>query len=60
MIMTAYYSIPFMLFYFAKKRQDLTHKNVFLHFGAFILACGTTHLIDMITVWVLIYRLGEW
>ena len=58
MIMTAYYSIPFMLFYFAKKRQDLTHKYVFLLFGAFILACGTTHLIDMITVWVPIYRLG--
>jgi signal transduction histidine kinase len=58
MIMTAYYSIPFMLFYFAQKRQDLTHKYVFLLFGAFILACGTTHLIDMITVWVPIYRLG--
>ena len=58
LIMLAYYSIPFMLFYFAKKRQDLTHKYVFLLFGAFILACGTTHLIDMITVWVPIYRLG--
>lgn len=57
-IMLAYYSIPFMLFYFARERQDLTHKYVFLLFGSFILACGTTHLIDMITVWVPIYRLG--
>jgi signal transduction histidine kinase len=54
----AYYSIPFMLFYFAKTRQDLAHKHVFILFGAFILLCGTTHVMDIWTAWVPTYRLA--
>ncbi|MFD2514768.1 ATP-binding protein [Pontibacter locisalis] len=54
----AYYSIPLMLFYFAKKRQDLAHKYVFFLFAAFILLCGTTHILDIWTAWVPTYRLA--
>lgn len=54
----AYYSIPLMLFYFARTRQDLAHKYVFFLFGAFIMLCGTTHVLDIWTAWVPTYRLA--
>ncbi|MFD2998738.1 ATP-binding protein [Pontibacter toksunensis] len=54
----AYYSIPLMLLYFAKTRQDLAHKHVFFLFAAFILLCGTTHVLDIWTAWVPTYRLA--
>lgn len=47
----AYYSIPFALVYFVWKRQDLAFPSVFLLFGAFILACGTTHVMGIWTIW---------
>ena len=47
----AYFSIPFMLFYLTKRRRDLVQKHVFILFGMFILACGTTHWLDIWTVW---------
>lgn len=54
----AYYSIPLMLLYFAKTRQDLAHKHVFFLFAAFIMLCGTTHVLDIWTAWVPTYRLA--
>ncbi|RDV16573.1 GHKL domain-containing protein [Pontibacter diazotrophicus] len=54
----AYYSIPLMLLYFARTRQDLAHKHVFFLFAAFILLCGTTHVLDIWTAWVPTYRLA--
>ncbi|WP_299703075.1 HAMP domain-containing sensor histidine kinase [uncultured Pontibacter sp.] len=57
LIAMAYYSLPLLLFYFAKKRTDLTHKYVFWLFAAFIFACGTTHIVDIWTIWVPTYRL---
>jgi len=47
----AYYSIPMCLVYFAQQRADLPFKGVFWLFGAFIVACGTTHLVDVWTLW---------
>jgi signal transduction histidine kinase len=49
-IALSYYSIPLALAWFAWRRRDLTHRWLFLLFGAFILACGTTHLFH---IWVL-------
>jgi PAS domain S-box-containing protein len=57
LIALAYYAIPVLLFVFARKRRDLTFHWIFLAFGAFILACGTTHLLAVWTVWHPIYRL---
>ncbi len=51
----AYYSIPFALLVFAYRRRDLKYRWMFLLFGAFILACGTTHLIGVWTLWQPIY-----
>ncbi|MBW4423642.1 MAG: response regulator [Nostoc desertorum CM1-VF14] len=50
-IAIAYYSIPATLFYFVRKRQDLPFDWIFLLFSAFIVACGTTHLIEIWTLW---------
>ncbi len=53
----AYYAIPFLLFYFVRKRRDVTFKGIFVAFGIFILACGATHVMGAVTVWIPIYRL---
>lgn len=47
----AYYSIPITLLYFSQKRRDLPYKWIFVLFSVFILACGTTHLMAVWTIW---------
>ncbi|WP_414579093.1 ATP-binding protein [Anabaena sp. CCY 9402-a] len=51
LIAIAYYSIPATLFYFVRKRQDLPFHWIFLLFSGFIVACGTTHLLEIWTLW---------
>lgn len=51
LIAIAYFSIPTMLVYFVRKRQDTPFTQVFLLFGGFILACGVGHVIDIWTLW---------
>ncbi|MGI0492867.1 PAS domain-containing protein [Alkalinema pantanalense CENA528] len=51
MIALAYYSIPITLIYFVRKRKDLPFDWIFLLFGAFIISCGTTHLLAIWTLW---------
>ncbi|HJK90282.1 MAG TPA: histidine kinase dimerization/phospho-acceptor domain-containing protein, partial [Polyangiaceae bacterium LLY-WYZ-15_(1-7)] len=53
----AYFTIPLALLVFVRRREDLAFRRVFLLFSAFILACGTTHLFDIVTVWTPMYRL---
>ncbi|TRX01959.1 PAS domain S-box protein, partial [Candidatus Methylobacter oryzae] len=50
-IALAYFSIPFALLYFVKKRNDLAYRWVFVLFGVFICLCGTTHLFSIWTIW---------
>jgi PAS domain S-box-containing protein len=50
-IALAYYSIPFVLLYFASHRRDLMFRWVFYMFGIFILGCGTTHIMGIWTLW---------
>lgn len=57
LIALAYYSIPVALLYFVQKRKDLPFPWVFIMFGAFILACGTTHLMGVWTMWQPVYWL---
>jgi PAS domain S-box-containing protein len=47
----AYYSIPLTLTYFVSKRRDLPFNWIFLLFGAFIISCGTTHILEIWTLW---------
>jgi PAS domain S-box-containing protein len=58
LIALAYYSIPIALFYFVRQRQDLPFKWMFLLFGAFIISCGTTHLLEIWTLWYPTYWLS--
>jgi signal transduction histidine kinase len=51
LITLAYYSIPIMLVYFVYKRRDLPFDKIFLLFGAFIVSCGTGHLMELWTLW---------
>ncbi|MCP6762469.1 MAG: ATP-binding protein [Fischerella sp. CENA71] len=50
-IALSYYSIPLTLIYFVRKREDVPFKNVFFLFGAFIISCGTTHIMEVWTLW---------
>lgn len=47
----SYFSIPIALAYFAYRRKDLRFRWVFVLFGIFILACGTTHAMGIWTLW---------
>jgi PAS domain S-box-containing protein len=51
LIAIAYFSIPLTLIYFIRKRQDIPFNKIFLLFSAFIVACGTTHLMEVWTLW---------
>ncbi|HEX4896401.1 MAG TPA: diguanylate cyclase [Solimonas sp.] len=53
----AYYAIPVTLIAFVRRRKDLRFNSVFLLFGAFIFACGTTHFIDLLNIWYPAYWL---
>jgi signal transduction histidine kinase/CheY-like chemotaxis protein len=57
LIAAAYYAIPLLLFYFSRRRRDIPFNWIFVAFGMFILACGTTHLLAAVTVWHPVYRL---
>ena len=58
LITLSYYCIPVVLIYFIRKRRDLPFNWVFWMFGAFILACGTTHLMEVWNVWHASYLLA--
>jgi PAS domain S-box-containing protein len=51
LIALAYYSIPITLVYFVRRRRDLPFNWIFLLFGTFIVACGTTHIMEIWTLW---------
>jgi PAS domain S-box-containing protein len=57
-ITASYYFIPVALVYFVRKRRDLPFHWMFFLFGIFIFACGTTHLMEIWTVWNGTYRLA--
>ncbi len=51
LIALAYYSMPIMLGYFVYKRRTIPFKRIFLLFGAFSVSCGTSHLLEVWTLW---------
>ncbi|MBE7549330.1 very similar to histidine kinase [Candidatus Kuenenia stuttgartiensis] len=55
-ITASYYSIPVALFYFVRRREDLEFKWMFVMFGLFIFSCGSTHFLDIWTLWSPSYR----
>jgi hypothetical protein len=56
LIALSYYLIPLVLIYFVRKRTDLPFNWIFVMLGVFILACGTTHVMEVWTLWHPVYR----
>jgi len=57
-VWSAYVAIPCVLAYFVLRKRDVPFRTIFWLFGAFILACGTTHLMEAILFWWPAYRLA--
>jgi len=57
-VWSAYIAIPCVLAYFVLRKRDVPFRTIFWLFGAFILACGTTHLMEAILFWWPAYRLA--
>ncbi|ARN83269.1 hybrid sensor histidine kinase/response regulator [Methylocystis bryophila] len=57
MIALAYFSIPLTLVVVGRQRGDLVLRPMLWLFAAFILLCGATHWLDVITLWAPLYRL---
>jgi signal transduction histidine kinase len=57
LIAIAYFSIPFVLALFVTKRTDVEFGWVFWAFAIFILACGTTHIFGIWTLFCPDYAL---
>jgi len=55
LITLAYFSIPFTLLYFVRRRSDLQFNWIFVCFAVFIVACGATHFMEIVTIWEPLY-----
>ncbi len=55
LIGVAYFSIPLAIASFTGQRRDLKYSWVAYLFVAFILACGSTHIFSILTLWVPVY-----
>ncbi len=55
MIFTAYMAIPLALLMVLRRRPDLNHRALVSLFAAFILLCGVTHFMGIVTLWYPIY-----
>jgi PAS domain S-box-containing protein len=51
LIALSYFTIPFTLLWFVRKRRDLPFSWMFVLFGAFIVACGATHVMEVWNLW---------
>lgn len=51
LIALAYLLIPITLIYIVLKRKDVPFDWVFMLFGAFIICCGITHIMEIWTLW---------
>ncbi len=56
-ISASYFAIPLGLVVFFRRRRDMDFNWIFFAFAMFILACGTTHLLSIVTLWQPVYRL---
>jgi signal transduction histidine kinase len=57
LITLAYYSIPFTLIWFVRRRAPLRLGGLAILFAGFVTACGTTHLMSLWNLWHSTYRL---
>lgn len=55
LITLSYFSIPLTLAVFIRSRKDLEFNWIIGCFALFIIACGSTHLMDIVTIWHPVY-----
>ncbi len=55
LITLAYFSIPLILLYFIIRLKSFQYRWLIGLFAAFIISCGMTHLMSLITIWYPIY-----
>jgi len=55
LIALAYFVIPMRLMTLAAGRPDVGYRGTLWLFSAFILLCGTTHVVGLVTIWEPIY-----
>ena len=58
LIFLSYVAISSILVLFVLRRRDLPFDWMFMMFGAFIVACGIGHLLDVIMIWKPMYWLS--
>ena len=58
LIWLSYIAIPVVLVYFVRRRSDMPFPWIFWLFGAFIVLCGTTHLMEVVMFYWPVYRLA--
>lgn len=51
LIAVAFFTIPFVLVYVARRRRDLPFNRLLVAFGVFIVACGLAHVMEVWNVW---------
>lgn len=57
LIAMAYFAIPFVLLYIARRRRDVPFQGLFICFGVFIVTCALTHVVAVWNVWNTAYWL---
>lgn len=57
LMVLSFYSIPLMLVYFIRQRKDVPYSWLVTLAASFIVACGTMHLLAVITIWIPLYWL---
>ena len=59
LIAVAYFVISITLVYLVHRgRGDVPFRLIFLAFGLFIVTCGSTHLMEVVTIWIPFYVLS--
>jgi two-component system sensor histidine kinase/response regulator len=55
LIFLAYFSMPLAIVHFSRQRPDFPYRGLLWMFAAFIMACGSTHLMGAIVLWLPLY-----
>ncbi|WP_299191942.1 HWE histidine kinase domain-containing protein [uncultured Erythrobacter sp.] len=55
MIFSAYMAIPMALILVLRRRPDLAHRGLVTMAASFVLLCGITHALSIVTLWYAIY-----
>ncbi len=55
----AYLSLPLVLIPVARKKRNIPFDLMFVCFGIFIVACGASHFLEVVTVWIPVYWISN-